>query len=118
MAEAFVRTLKRDYVRVSPRPDARTVIKQLPNWLAHYNEVHPHRTLGYRSPASTSRKPARPRQAFKGHNNSHCRRRRSEAEPKAGNGGGDDDALITYPDRPVGAARVVALSRSVRRFNR
>lgn len=30
MAEAFVRTLKRDYVRVNPTPDARTVIEQLP----------------------------------------------------------------------------------------
>ena len=50
MAEAFVRTLKRDYVRVSPRPDARTVIDQLPGWIDHYNEVHPHRALGYRSP--------------------------------------------------------------------
>jgi hypothetical protein len=45
-----VRTLKRDYVRVSPKPDAQTVIEQLPGWLAHYNEVHPHRALGYRSP--------------------------------------------------------------------
>jgi putative transposase len=35
VSEAFVKTLKRDYVRVSPVPDA---------------EVHPHRTLGYRSP--------------------------------------------------------------------
>ena len=50
MAEAFVRTLKRDYVRVSPVPDAETVLRQLPSWLAHYNEVHPHRALGYRSP--------------------------------------------------------------------
>src|SRR3954471_20695007 len=50
MAEAFVRTLKRDYVRVSPVPDAETVLRQLPGWLKHYNEVHPHRALGYRSP--------------------------------------------------------------------
>jgi putative transposase len=50
MAEAFVRTLKRDYARLSPRPDARTVIEQLPKWLDHYNHVHPHRALGYRSP--------------------------------------------------------------------
>jgi transposase InsO family protein len=50
MAEAFVRTLKRDYVRVSPVPDAEAVLRQLPVWLAHYNEVHPHRALGYRSP--------------------------------------------------------------------
>ncbi|MCA3638320.1 MAG: transposase, partial [Methylobacterium sp.] len=50
MAEAFVRTFKRDYVRVSPRPDARTVIAQLPRWFDHYNTVHPHSALGYRSP--------------------------------------------------------------------
>jgi putative transposase len=50
MAEAFVRTIKRDYVRVSFRPDAETVMRQLPAWLAHYNEVHPHKALGYRSP--------------------------------------------------------------------
>jgi putative transposase len=50
MAEAFVRTIKRDYVRVSPAPDAKSVLHQLPSWLAHYNEVHPHKALGYRSP--------------------------------------------------------------------
>nr|WP_234016451.1 IS3 family transposase [Magnetospirillum gryphiswaldense] len=50
MAEAFVRTMKRDYVRVSPRPDAPTVIRQLPEWIEHYNTVHPHKALGYRSP--------------------------------------------------------------------
>jgi putative transposase len=50
MAEAFVRTIKRDYVRVSPVPDAETVMRQLPDWLAHYNETHPHKALGYRSP--------------------------------------------------------------------
>ena len=50
MAEAFVRTIKRDYVRVSPCPDAQTVMHQLSSWIAHYNEVHPHKALGYRSP--------------------------------------------------------------------
>ena len=45
-----MRTLKRDYVRVSPVPDAETVLRQLPFWLAHHNQVHPHRALGYRSP--------------------------------------------------------------------
>lgn len=50
MAEAFVRTLKRDYVRVSPVPDAASVLRQQPLWLAHYNELHLHRALGYRSP--------------------------------------------------------------------
>jgi len=50
MAEAFVRTIKRDYVHVSPRPDAVTVMHQLSSWFAHHNEVHPHKALGYRSP--------------------------------------------------------------------
>jgi transposase InsO family protein len=50
MAEAFVRTIKRDYVRVSPRPNAEAVLRQLPSWIAHYNEVLPHKALGYRSP--------------------------------------------------------------------
>jgi putative transposase len=50
MAEAFVRTIKRDYVRVRPRPNAEAVLRQLPSWIARYNEVHPHKALGYRSP--------------------------------------------------------------------
>ena len=50
MAEAFVRTIKRDYARVSPLPDAETVMRQLPTWFEHYNTVHPHRALRYRSP--------------------------------------------------------------------
>jgi transposase InsO family protein len=27
-----------------------TIFRQLPRWVAHYNEVHPHKALGYRSP--------------------------------------------------------------------
>jgi putative transposase len=50
MAEAIVRTFKRDYVRVSDCPDAQTVLRSLPAWFTHYNEIHPHRALGYRSP--------------------------------------------------------------------
>jgi putative transposase len=50
MAEAFVRTIKRDYARISCVSDAESVMPQLPIWMAHYNEVHPHRALGYRSP--------------------------------------------------------------------
>ncbi|WP_376771029.1 IS3 family transposase [Microvirga soli] len=50
MAEAFVRTIKRDYVRVSPIPDARAVLDSLPLWFEHYNCLHPHKALGYRSP--------------------------------------------------------------------
>ena len=50
MAEAFVRTFKRDYVSVNPIPDAKTVMLALPEWFDHYNELHPHRALRYRSP--------------------------------------------------------------------
>jgi transposase InsO family protein len=50
MAEAFVRTFKRDYVAFNPKPDAATVIRSLPAWFEHYNSLHPHRSLGYRSP--------------------------------------------------------------------
>lgn len=63
MAEAFVKTLKRDYARVSSKPDAKSVLNQIPQWLDHYNHVHPHRSLGYRSPRefinrSTTEKPS------------------------------------------------------------
>lgn len=50
MAEAFVKTFKRDYVSVNSIPDAKTVIAQLPLWFEHYNTLHPHKALGYRSP--------------------------------------------------------------------
>src|ERR1700757_4363823 len=50
MAEAFVRTLKPDYARVSRCPDAATVLHQLDGWFEHYNTIHPHKALGYRSP--------------------------------------------------------------------
>jgi putative transposase len=50
MAEAFVKTFKRDYARVCPRPDAASVMRQLDGWFEHYNTVHPHKALGYRSP--------------------------------------------------------------------
>jgi putative transposase len=50
MAEAVVRTMKRDYARVSQLPDAAAVMRQLPAWFDHYNTVHPHRALSYRSP--------------------------------------------------------------------
>ena len=49
MAEAFVCTIKRDYVRVSPCPDAKTVMHQLSAWINHYNEVHPHPGVKLRS---------------------------------------------------------------------
>ena len=50
MAEAFVKTIKRDYARVSAKPDANSVLRRLGLWFGHYNAVHPHKALGYRSP--------------------------------------------------------------------
>lgn len=40
MAEAFVKTFKRDYVSINPVPDAKTVIAQLPLWFEHYNTLY------------------------------------------------------------------------------
>ena len=50
MAEAFVKTFKRDYVRVSPIPDAAAALALVDSWMEDYNTVHPHSRLGYRSP--------------------------------------------------------------------
>jgi putative transposase len=50
MAEAFVKTFKRDYVRVNPIPDATTALEQIDLWMEDYNTMHPHSQLGYRSP--------------------------------------------------------------------
>jgi transposase InsO family protein len=38
MAEAFVKTLKRDYVRISSLPDAQTALRQIAGWIDDYNE--------------------------------------------------------------------------------
>ena len=50
MAEAFVKTFKRDYVYVHDRPDAQTVLSQLSAWFEDYNESHPHKALRMKSP--------------------------------------------------------------------
>jgi transposase InsO family protein len=50
MAEAFVKTFKRDYVRIHAIPDAVALMEHLPNWLEDYNENHPHSALKMRSP--------------------------------------------------------------------
>jgi putative transposase len=50
MSEAFVNTLKRDYVSGADRSDAATVLDQIPEWIADYNAIAPHSALGYRSP--------------------------------------------------------------------
>lgn len=50
MAEAFVKTFKRDYVTVSQLPDAQTVLAKLPEWFDDYNEKAPHKGLQMCSP--------------------------------------------------------------------
>ncbi|MBB3938325.1 Transposase InsO and inactivated derivatives [Aureimonas phyllosphaerae] len=50
MSEAFVKTLKRDYARVTILPDADTILALLPEWIEDYCEVHPHSGLKFRSP--------------------------------------------------------------------
>jgi putative transposase len=50
MSESFVKTLKRDYARVTILPDAATILAKLPDWIEDYCEVHPHSGLKFRSP--------------------------------------------------------------------
>lgn len=50
MSEAFVKTLKRDYVRVNPLPDAETVLRLIGNWIEDYNDNHPHSGVKWKSP--------------------------------------------------------------------
>ena len=50
MSEAFVKTFKRDYLRISPLPDAPSVLRQIAGWIEDYNEIHPHSALRMRSP--------------------------------------------------------------------
>lgn len=50
MAEAFVKTFKRDYVRLAVIRDAHAALAMIESWIEDYNCVHPHSRLGYRSP--------------------------------------------------------------------
>ena len=50
IAEAFIITLKRDYVHVTPLPDAATVLRLIAGWIEDYNDNHPHSGLKMRSP--------------------------------------------------------------------
>ena len=50
MAEAFVKTFKRDYVFFGDLKDARTVLSQLAKWFDDYNEKAPHKALRMLSP--------------------------------------------------------------------
>ncbi len=50
MAEAFVKSFKRDYVVFGDLQDAKAVIAQLPKWFEEYNEKAPHKGLKMLSP--------------------------------------------------------------------
>lgn len=50
MSEAFVNTHERDYVNVTPPPDATTVVGLIAGWFDDYHETHPHSGLKMRSP--------------------------------------------------------------------
>ena len=50
LAEAWVKTLKRDYARVTLLPDAPAILGRLPGWIEDYNTSHPHAGLRMLSP--------------------------------------------------------------------
>ena len=50
MAEAFVKTIKRDYVYVNDCDTAQNVAKMLKKWIFDYNNKAPHSGLGMKSP--------------------------------------------------------------------
>ena len=50
MAEALVKTIKRDYVYMSDCVSPGAVLEMIPNWFCDYNEVAPHSALGMLSP--------------------------------------------------------------------
>jgi putative transposase len=50
MSEAFVNTLKRDYVSGADRCAAAVLLDQAMQWIEDYNAIAPHSALGYRSP--------------------------------------------------------------------
>ena len=50
VSEAFVATLKRDYVQVTPLPDAASALALIATWFKDYNDHHPHSGLRMRSP--------------------------------------------------------------------
>lgn len=51
MAEVFVKTLKRDYVRVSECTTSASVLSKIAGWFEDYNKNHPHRELQMSSSA-------------------------------------------------------------------
>ena len=50
VSDAFVATLKRDYVQLTPLPDAASPLASIGTWFADHNDNHPHSGLKMRSP--------------------------------------------------------------------
>jgi putative transposase len=55
MSEAFVNTLRRDYLDGADRRTAAALLDQVPAWFADYNGVAPHSALRYRPPTEYRR---------------------------------------------------------------
>ena len=54
IAESFVKTMKRDYIEMMPKPDSRTAVGNLAIAFEHYNEHHPHSAFGVSFPSGIS----------------------------------------------------------------
>jgi putative transposase len=50
IAEAFVHTLRRDYLDGADRSSAERILEHIPAWIADYNANAPHSSLGMKSP--------------------------------------------------------------------
>jgi transposase InsO family protein len=59
MAEAFVKTFKRDCVYIHDRPDTKIVMAQFNSWFNDYNNNHPHKGLRLKSPREFIREVAK-----------------------------------------------------------
>ena len=55
ISEAFVNTLRRDYLDGADLSTAARVLEQIQAWVVDYNENAPHSSLGYRSPVEYRR---------------------------------------------------------------
>jgi transposase InsO family protein len=58
ISEVFVKTLRRNYIRLAVLPNAETLLALLPSWFDDYNEVHPHSGLRFLSPREFRRRSA------------------------------------------------------------
>ena len=50
ISEAFVKTLKRNYIKIVNFPNAKSALRQINGWLDDYNEIYPHSALNMNSP--------------------------------------------------------------------